>query len=123
MLETVRLTQLKNERNKEMKEKNTIHPEVKKLLKEVFGQFSEEEGKRAGEYPEVYLVSLLENIKERLPEVSAMLYSTVDMAGFGADTQRFKETIAKTQTTIGKLQSNKTNKKQSKKLRLEKAAA
>lgn len=77
-----------------MKEKSTVHPKVKKLLKEVFGWFSEEEGRRAGEYPEVYLVSLLENIKADLPEVSATLYFTVQMGGFGADTERFKKVLA-----------------------------
>lgn len=71
-----------------------IHPEIKRLLQEVFGRLNEEEGKHAGEYPEAYLVSLLENIKERLPEVSAMLYSTVDMARFGDSKEVFQKRLA-----------------------------
>ena len=105
-----------------------IHPEVKKLLQEVFGYFSEEEGKRAGEYPEVYLVSLLEGIKEDLPEVSAMLYSTVDMAGFGSDTERFQKTLAAVKKLAAvqpneKVPSHKVGEKSLKRRHPEKASA
>ncbi|MDP3661419.1 MAG: hypothetical protein Q8R17_01010 [bacterium] len=99
-----------------------IHPEVRKLLQEVFAKFSEEEGKRAGAYPEVYLVSLLERIKGRLPNISAMLYSTVEMAGFGADTKRFNGTLAKVKTTENP-QRYQTDKKQIKLRHLEKVGA
>lgn len=105
-----------------MKERSMVHPEVKKLLQEVFGWFSEEEGKRAGEYPEVYLVSLLQHIQDRLPEVSAMLYSTVQMGGFGADTERFKRVLAIVKSS-NNAQSRKIGKKPLKHQRLMKIAA
>lgn len=98
-----------------------IHPEVKRLLQEVFTQFDEEEGKRAEKYPEVYLISLLENIKERLPEVSAMLYSTVEMAGFGSDTRRFNGTLAKVKA-IENTQNRQTDIKRTKRQNLEKVS-
>ncbi|KKU70544.1 MAG: hypothetical protein UX94_C0004G0008 [Parcubacteria group bacterium GW2011_GWA2_47_21] len=98
-----------------------IHPKVKALVQEVFSWFGEEEGKRAGEYPEAYLVSLLEEIQERLPEVSAMLDSTVDMARFGFDTERFKNTLAKMQ--VEEKSQHRVNKGQTKRRRLKKASA
>lgn len=93
-----------------------IHPEVTKLLQEVFGWLNEEDGKRAGEYPEVYLVSLLEGIKERMPEVSAMLYSTVDRARFGSDAKRFQKVLAAVQPSE-KVQSRKVGKSPAEKIR------
>lgn len=112
-----------------MKEKNTIHPEVKKLLKEVFGWFSEEEGKRAGEYPEAHLMSLLESIKEYLPKVSTTLSWTVGMARFGDSTLVFKERLATVKRKLaavqpnGKMQSRKLGNKSLKHQRPEKIAA
>jgi len=106
-----------------------VHPEVKKLLQEVFGWFSEEEGKRAEEYPEVYLVSLLERIKKRLPEVSAMLYETVDMARFGDSGVVFQERLAEVNKKLAvvqpneKIQSRTVGKKSLKRRHPEKAAA
>lgn len=98
-----------------------VHPEIKKLLQEVFARYGEEEGRRAGEYPEVYLISLLEGIKEDLPEVSATLDNTVDMAGFGSDTERFQKTLAVVQPNE-KVQSRKVGKKSLKRRRLEKVS-
>ncbi|TSC84159.1 MAG: hypothetical protein G01um101417_315 [Parcubacteria group bacterium Gr01-1014_17] len=113
-----------------MKE-SKIHPKVTELLQEVFGWFNEDEGERAGKYPEVYLVSLLENIKEELPEVSAMLYSAVDMARFGPDvkgfrfgpaTERFQKILSVVQPNE-KVPSHKMGKKSLKRRHLQKIAA
>lgn len=100
-----------------------IHPQVTKLLQEIVSLFNEEEGKRAGEYPEVYLVSLLEHIKERLPSVSAMLYSTVERARFGPnETGKFQKALALIQQSE-KIQSRKIERKPIKRRRLEKVGA
>ena len=104
-----------------------VHPEIKRLLQEVFGRFSEEDGKRAGEHPEAYLVSLLERIQKRPPEVSAMLHSTVDIARFGSDTEKFQKILAlvkklATAQPNGGAQSRKVGKKSLKRRHLEKVA-
>lgn len=91
-----------------------IHPEIKKLLQEVFGLVSEEEGRHAGKYPEAYLMSLLESIKEYLPEVSTTLSWTVGMARFGDSTLVFKERLAKVKRKLAAVQPN--GKAQSRKL-------
>lgn len=100
-----------------------ISPQITKLLQEIVGLFNEEEGKRVGKYPEVYLISLLEHIKERLPEVSAMLYSTVEMARFGPrDTDRFQKALAMVQRGGG-TQSRKVGRKPLKHRPLKKVGA
>lgn len=106
-----------------MKENSMIHPKVTKLLQEIVSSFNEEEGRRAGEYPEVYLISLLEHIKDRLPEVSAMLYSTVEMARFGPnETGRFQKALALVQQSE-KMQSRKIERRPLKRRHLEKVGA
>lgn len=103
-----------------------IHPEVKKLLQEVFGLIREEDGKRAGEYPEVYLVSLLEKIKERLPEVSAMLAFTVEMGAFNSNLEEARQRLGLQKAQQAKSPCNHAGtegKKRPKRRRLEKVAA
>ncbi len=112
-----------------MEERSVIHPKIRELIQEVFGWVSEEEGRHAGEYPEAYLLSLLENIKERLPEVSAMLYSTVDMARFGDSTEVFQKRLAAVVKKLAtaqpneKVPSREVGKKSLKRRRLEKVGA
>ena len=50
---------------------------VTRLLEEIFSG-REKDRKRVREDPEACLLCLLKSIKEELPEVSAMLYSTVE---------------------------------------------
>ena len=76
-----------------------IHPEIRKLIQEIYTRYDERDGERAGKYPEVYLVSLLEQIKEDLPEVSAMLDDTVDFARFGSDSEGFRKMKVRVQAS------------------------
>ncbi|MDP3661547.1 MAG: hypothetical protein Q8R17_01735 [bacterium] len=96
-------------------------------MQEVFSRLNNEVyGKLAGEYPEVYLVSLLENIKERLPEVSAMLYSTVEMSVFGSSLEEARQRLGLQKTQQTKSQLNhlgKKGKKRTKSPHLEKVSA
>lgn len=63
-----------------------LPPQIKKLIQEVFAALDEwplsskDNEQLAKEDPEVCLVALLKEIKEQLPEVSAMLHSTVASA-------------------------------------------
>ena len=106
-----------------------IHPEIKKLVQEVFGWFSEEEGRRAGEYPEEHLVSLLEGIKKDLPVVSVTLDWTVGMARFGDSREVFQERLARAKKKLAvvqpneKAQSHKVGKKSLKRRHPEKVSA
>lgn len=66
--------------------RTTLPPAIKKLTREVFAALDEwplsgkDNEQMAKEDPEACLVALLKEIKERLPEVYAMLHSTVDSA-------------------------------------------
>lgn len=59
-----------------------LSPKVVKLVQEIFSRPRESEATKrwVKEDPEQYLISLLETIKERLPEVSATLETTVEHA-------------------------------------------
>ena len=67
-----------------MKGDSMLNPEIKKLIVEIFASFGEQEKIQAEQEPEVYLVSLLETIKIRLPHHWAMLRSTVKSSGWGS---------------------------------------
>ncbi len=63
------------------------------LVEEVMGHFGEEKKKKAHENPEACLVSMLTLIKKRLPEVSAMLYSSIELATYDGYLKEAKEKL------------------------------
>jgi len=72
--------------------------EIRKLVQEVFAALDEwplsskDNEQLAKEDPKACLVALLKEIKEQLPEVSAMLHSTVESAaGEAAEAKRQAE--------------------------------
>ena len=79
-----------------------IHPEIRRLIQEIYARYDERDAERAGKYPEVYLVSLLEEIQERLPVISATLDFTVEIAGFGSDTEHFRQVKARVEASAEK---------------------
>jgi len=52
------------------------------LVEEIARHFGEDDRVKAREDPEAYLVSMLIWIKKELPEVSAMLYGSIELAGY-----------------------------------------
>lgn len=61
------------------------------LVEEVMGYFGEEKRQKAQEDPEACLVSMLTLIKNELPEVSATLYSTIELATYDGYLQEARE--------------------------------
>ncbi len=59
-----------------------LNPEIKKLVVEIFAS-KERDKTQAEKEPEVYLVSLLETIKRRMPDYWCTLSSTVEESGWG----------------------------------------
>lgn len=103
-----------------------IHPEVQKLLQEVFGSIREDKRKLAEEYPEACLVSLLESIKADMPEVSAMLDSTVKRGAYDSSVKEVIQRFGLQKTNQCKQDLNhvgKKSKKQIKRRHLEKVGA
>ncbi len=63
------------------------------LVEEVMGYFGEKERQAAQKEPEACLVSMLTRIKEELPEVSAMLYSSIELATYDKYLQEARKKI------------------------------
>ncbi|OGZ69506.1 MAG: hypothetical protein A3D44_03765 [Candidatus Staskawiczbacteria bacterium RIFCSPHIGHO2_02_FULL_42_22] len=61
------------------------------LVEEVMGHFGEEKMKKARENPEACLIAMLTLIKNELPEVSATLYSTIELATYDGYLKEAKE--------------------------------
>ncbi len=100
-----------------------IHPEVKKLIVEVFGWFREDKVKLAEEYPEACLVSLLESIKEDLPTVSTTLYGTVQRGTFTESVEEARQRLGLQKIQQTKSQPHHSTKGCDKSRSLEKTAA
>ncbi len=83
-----------------------LHLETRKLVEEVFG-FFDTHGFSSGSAreelakndPEACIISLLQSIKDRLPCVSAMLYSTVQMAASKIDVEEARKLLGHLSTT------------------------
>lgn len=63
------------------------------LVEEVMGHFGEQQRKKAHDDPEACLVSMLTLIKNELPEVSAMLYSAIELAAYDGHLQEAKRKL------------------------------
>jgi len=64
-----------------------LPPNVQKLLEEVYGCFGDRKRLKAAEDPLGCLGDLLQTVRERLEEPSAMLYSTIQQATFDQQLQ------------------------------------
>lgn len=97
---------------------NMIHPEVKKLVVEVFGCFREDKVKLAEECPEACLVSLLESIKEDLPTVSTTLYGTIQRSTFAESVEEAKQRLGLQKAQQARFQFNHAGKDGKKRVKL-----
>ncbi len=61
------------------------------LVEEVMGHFGEEKREKARDNPEACLIAMLTLIKNELPEVSATLYSTIELATYDGYLQEARE--------------------------------
>lgn len=91
-----------------------LHRETRKLIEEVFELTGGESEKRlAQEDPEACIVSLLQNIKERLPNISAMLDSTVEMAAFADDVKEARKLLeSEVKTSLAKVPRKRSGKRE-----------
>lgn len=61
--------------------------EIQKLVIQIYSNFHEEKRQQVKQEPEVFLVSLLQAIQKELPDISAMLESTVEKGGYEENRQ------------------------------------